>query len=392
MTSLVLKNVRSADGALRDVAMSGGRIVASAEGAPQIDGKGAMVLPGFVEAHTHLDKTLFGMAWYESHVAPKLIDKITNERASKARLGLDPARQSARQVALTVALGTSHIRSHVDIDTVHGLAGLEGVMATRAKYADVVDIEIVAFPQSGMLIRPGTLELMDEALALGADVVGGLDPCSMDKDPKGHLDAVFALAQKHGKPIDIHLHEPGELGLFTFGQIIERSNALGMAGKVTVSHAFCLGHTDYLAVGAMLEAIAKAGICVMTTGPAGYPAPPLMRALDAGIVVCSGSDGIRDFWSPYGNGDMLERAAFLGMRNDLDRDWEIARAVDVVTFGGAKALALAGYGLEIGDKADMVLVEGETLAEAVVSHRPRPLVIKGGKVVARDGVALFEVP
>src|SRR4029079_15274515 len=107
------------------------------------------------------------------------------EPKSKRNVGPDPRRQSARQVAISVARGTTHIRSHVDIDTVHGLKGVEGVMATREKYKDFIDIEVVAFPQSGMMIRPGTVELMDEALAMGAEVVGGLDPSSMDKDPKG---------------------------------------------------------------------------------------------------------------------------------------------------------------------------------------------------------------
>ncbi|RWC33563.1 MAG: cytosine deaminase [Mesorhizobium sp.] len=392
--TIIVKNVRPWGGAATDVTIAAGRITKFGSAtvwndAKVIDGAGAILLPGFVEAHTHLDKTLYGMAWNPNNVGSTLVEKITNERDSKSRLGLDPARQSARQVALSVAHGTTHIRSHVDIDTEHGLKGVLGVMETREKYADVIDLEIVAFPQSGMLIRQGTKELMDEALALGAEVVGGLDPCSMDLDPKGHLDVVFGLAEKHGKPIDIHLHELGELGAFSMRLIIDRTRAHAMSGKVTVSHAFCLGHNDYLAVGRLLEQLAEAGVAIMTTGPAGYPCPPLIRTLDAGITVCSGSDGIRDCWSPYGNADMLERAIFLGMRNDLDRDADLRRAVEVVTMGGATVMGIEGYGLGIGDVADLVLIEGETLAEAVVSRRTRPLVMKRGKVVARNGAALF---
>ena len=294
-------------------------------------------------------------------------------------------------MALSVARGTTHIRSHVDIDTVHGLKGVEGVMATRDKYKDFIDIEIVAFPQSGMMIRPGTVELMDEALSMGAEVVGGLDPSSMDKDPKGHLDTIFGLAEKHGKPIDIHLHEPGELGLFTMGMIVDRTRAHGLAGKVTVSHAFCLGHGDYLVVGRMLEDLANSAIAVMTTGPSGWPCPPLIRTLDAGITVCSGSDGIRDCWHPWGSGDMLERVMHLGERNYLSRDRDIRRIIDVVTWGGAKVMNIADYGLDAGHAADLMLVDGEALAEAVASCRPRRLVMKRGRVVSRDGVAPFEV-
>jgi cytosine/creatinine deaminase len=393
----ILKNVRPWGEAATDVTILGARIqsIGTAVALPAdgvaIDGAGAILLPGLVEAHTHLDKTLFGMKWNVNDVGSTLLDKITNEREMKSRLGIDPARQSARQVALSVARGTTHIRSHVDVDTVHGLKGIEGVMATREKYADYVDLEIAVFPQSGMMIRPGTVELMDEALKIGAEVVGGIDPSSMDKDPKGQLDTIFRLAEKHGKTIDIHLHEPGELGLFTMGMIVERTRAQGLAGKVTISHAFCLGHNDYLVVGRMLEDLAANGIAVMTTGPSGWPCPPLVRTLDAGIDVCSGSDGIRDCWHPWGTGDMLERVMFLGQRNHLSRDRDIRRIVDVVTFGGAKVMKVADYGLAAGNVADLVLVDGETLVEAVASCRPRRLVMKRGRVVARDGAAPFEV-
>ena len=114
----------------------------------------------------------------------------------------------------------------------------------------------VAFPQSGLLLRPGTLELLETALRNGADIVGGLDPSGIDRDPKGHLDAVFGLCQRHGKPLDIHLHEPGELGAFAMELIIERTLALGMQGKVVVSHAFCLG--DVARAPALYEALGQA--------------------------------------------------------------------------------------------------------------------------------------
>ena len=91
-------------------------------------------------------------------------------------------------------------------------AAPDGVLATREALAGRVDIQIVAFPQSGLLIRPGTAELLDRALAAGADVLGGLDPCAIDRDPARSLDLLFDLAERHGKPLDIHLHEPGELG------------------------------------------------------------------------------------------------------------------------------------------------------------------------------------
>lgn len=394
MFDLVLRNVRLGK-TLTDVGISGGRIAAIA---PGLDAAGAAVeqcaeavlLPGLVEAHTHLDKTLLGMDWVENKVAPDIRAKIDNERVMKSVVGLDPALQSARQVVMSIAKGSTAIRSHVDIDTEHGLAGFEGVAATRSRYADAIDLQIVAFPQSGMMIRKGTVELMDEALRQGADVVGGLDPCAIDRDPKGHLDVVFDLAVKHAKPIDIHLHEPAELGMFTFGMILDRTRAHGLAGKVTVSHAFSLGANDYLGISRLLDQIAAAGVHLMSTGPSMVPVPPLIRALDAGITVCSGTDGMRDFWNPYGNADMLERAQVLAQRNNLSQDIEIERSVDVCTHGGAKVMGLPDYGVAVGNFADLVLVEGRNVVEAVVTLPPRKLVLKRGRVVARDGVALVE--
>ena len=332
------------------------------------------------------------MPWYRNQVGPRLIDKIDNERKAKRELGIDPERQSARQVVQSIRMGSTQIRSHVDVDTDVGLAGIEGVMATRERYRDAIDVELVAFPQSGMLIRPGTVELMDAALKLGVEVVGGLDPAGMDRDPKGHVDAIFGLAERYGRPVDIHLHESAELGAFSMELIIERTNALSMAGRVTVSHAFCLGMADKAYVSRLIDQLAASGIHIMTTAPAARAAPPVKQLVEAGVVVCSGSDGIRDTWGPYGNADMLERAMFIGLRNNFRRDDEVEIGLDVCTFGGAKVMDIQDYGIEVGCVADLVLVEGETLAEAVASHAPRKLVVKRGRVVARDGEALLEAP
>ncbi len=148
-------------------------------------------------------------------------------------------------------------RTHVDIDTDAGLRHLESVVATRAALADVLDMQIVAFPQSGVLKRPGTRELLDDALANGADVLGALDPAAIDGNPAASLDITFALATKHGVPIDLHLHEPGDLGAFSFDLLLDRVEAHGYQGRVVVSHAFCLGALPDARRAALLERIAR---------------------------------------------------------------------------------------------------------------------------------------
>jgi cytosine/adenosine deaminase-related metal-dependent hydrolase len=389
--NLLIRNVRPYAAAPTDILIQHGRIVAGTAppNTPTLDGAGQIALPGLVEAHTHLDKSLLGLPWYRNEVGPRLIDKIDNERAVRRSLPIDPAQQSRRHAMLALSHGSTHIRSHVDVDTDCGIAGIQGVLGTREALTGLVTIDLVAFPQSGLLIRPGTVELMQQALRLGAETVGGLDPCAIDRDPKGHLDTVFGLAEKFGRGVDIHLHEPGEMGLFSTELIIERTRALGMAGRVIISHAFCLGMPDATVTDPVIEALAEASIAIMTTAPASRPVPSVLRLIKAGVTVCAGSDGIRDTWGPYGNADMLERAMFVGLRNNFRRDDELRIALDTVTTGGATALGLQGYGLTPGCGGDIVLVASETIAEAVAQHPGSRTVIKRGRIVVRAGQAVI---
>lgn len=397
MSDLLITNARPMGGANADILIKDGRIAAIgpdivAEGVAVEDAGGRIAIPGLVDAHTHLDKSLLGYPWYKNEVGPRLIDKIDNERKVKREYGLDAHVQSMRQSLQSVGYGTTLIRTHVDIDTDQGLAALEGVMETRRQLAGVVEIEIVAFPQSGLMRRPGTAELLDQAMTMGADLVGGLDPCGMDRDPKAHLDTIFAIAEKHGKGIDIHLHELGELGAFSMEMIFERIRAMGMQGKVAVSHAFCLALPDWNVSQALIDTCAELDVPILTTAPPSRDTPSLKRLHSAGVRFGAGVDGFRDTWGPYGNGDMLERAMLLGMKNNLRRDDEIVMALDVCTTGGAAAMDRTAHALEVGGRGDVVLVEGESVGETVVTHQPRKLVVTAGNIVARDGASLRARP
>lgn len=394
MTNLLIRNVRPKGGAATDLLIRDGRFAAgpAPAGTPELDGAGRLALPGLIEAHTHLDKTVMGMPGYRNENGPTLIDKIDNERSARRTLPIPPHRQSMRHALLTVSHGTTHIRTHVDVDTECGIQGIEGVLQTRADLADVVGIDLVAFPQSGMLIRPGTVELMEQALRLGCGTVGGLDPCAIDRDPKGHLDIIFGMAERHGCGIDIHLHEPGEMGAFSMELIIERTRALGMAGRVVIDHAFCLGTPDPALVNPLVDALAAAGIAIATTAPASRAVPVFKQLVAAGVVLCAGSDGVRDTWSPYGNGDMLERGMLLGLRNNLRRDDELEQVLDAITVDAARALRLADYGMAPGCWGDLVLVDAETVAEAVAQRPGRRTTIRRGIVTAQDGQALHPAP
>ena len=389
MAHLMLRNVRPFGGDAVDILVAGdaiaavGRDLAAPEDAAVEDGGGALLLPGLVEGHTHLDKSLWGGPWHRNEVGPTRLDRIENERAWRARSGHDPAAASLALAQAFLANGTTRIRTHADIDTEIGLAHLHGTMRTREALAAPVEMQIVAFPQSGLTNRPGTEALMDAALAEGADVVGGIDPCAIDRDPVRCLDATFALATRHGRLIDIHLHEPGEIGAFSLELILERTEALGMQGKVVISHGFCLGAIAERERDTLLAHMARLEVAIATTAPAGTPVPPLTACRAAGVTVIGGNDGIRDTWTPYARPDMLDRAMHIGLRNALRRDDELAWALECVTAGAARGCGFGGYGLEVGDRADLVLVDAATAAEAVVAAPPRRLVVAAGQVVVR---------
>jgi cytosine/adenosine deaminase-related metal-dependent hydrolase len=389
--SLFLSNVRLTDGQQVCVSVADGRIealgpqAAAQPGVAVEDGGGALLLPGFVEGHTHIDKTHWGLPWYRNEVGPLLTDRISNEREWRKTSGHDAAAQSLALSRAFVQAGTTRLRTHVDVDTAAGLRYIEGVLRTRHTMRDVLDMQIVAFPQSGMLIRPGTTDLLGSALAEGADVLGALDPALIDGDPVASLNATFALAERYRKPIDIHLHEPGEVGAFTLKLLLDRVEAMSMQGQVVVSHAFCLGALPDRERDALLERIARLRIALLTSAPASRPVPPLKLCKDKGVTIFGGNDGIRDTWSPYGVPDMLERAMLIGMRYDLRRDDDLALAFDCVSDTAARGCGFADYGLRVGARADLVLVDAETVAHAVVARPKRKLVIANGRIVARDG-------
>lgn len=397
MHDLLLRNVRPMAGESCDILIRNGKIAGfgtfEADGAmPVEDGQGAIIAPGLIDAHTHLDKTTWGMPWHVNNRAAILRGRIDFERENRKQIGIDPHRQSMRHAIGLAANGASHIRSHVDIDTTHGLSMVEGVWQTRDALKGIIDIEIVAFPQSGVMVMPGTVELLDEALRQGCEVLGGIDPCGIDRDPKGQLDILFALAVKHGVDIDIHLHETGDLGAFTMELIFERIRANGMEGRVAISHAFALGMNDYLRVGKLIDEIARLDVAILTTGAPSAAVPSIMRLKEAGVRVGGGCDGIQDTWGPWGQPDMLDRAKIIGMKNGLRSDIELAHVLHVVSQGGADVMRLKDYGLAVGCNADFTLLTGETLAHAVVDVAPRPMVVKGGRVIARQGKAIVEMP
>lgn len=384
MGAVIFPHLRPLGGAPMDVHVAEGRITAlTPSTAP---GPAALVLPGLVEGHCHLDKTLWGQPWWPNDVGPLLTDRIENEKRTRRAIGMDAAREGRALAQAHLAAGTTRLRSHVDVDEESRLTHVEALLGLREAMREVLDIQLVAFPQSGILRTPGVEAWLETALRLGCDVVGGLDPSLIDRDPVRHLDIVFGLADRHGKSVDIHLHEARELGAFSMELIAERARALGLAGRVVISHGFALGDVAPARADALLALLAGAGVALCTSAPPSRAVPPLKRARELGVTLFAGNDNIRDTWSPYNAPDMLARAAMLGLKYELRRDVDIALALDAVTGEAAKGCGFARYGLEVGARADLVVMDAQTVAEAVVQRKAPALVVSGGRIVARNGV------
>ncbi|MDN7944711.1 amidohydrolase family protein [Burkholderia multivorans] len=384
MTDRLFTHAVDADGQPLELLVRDGRFVAigrdcsAAPGTETIDLDGRVVLPGFVDGHIHLDKSFVGDRWVPHEPVDSLRERLAVE---KRQLAAAPpiAERAHALIAQAAAFGTVAMRSHVDVDATTGLANLHAVMAARERWRGIVDIELVAFPQAGVVSCAGTAEMLDAAVREGADVVGGIDPTTLDGDADGQLDIVFGIAEKRGVKIDIHLHEPGDTGIAQLLRIAARTRAAGLGGRVNVSHAYALGQVGADVVARTAAALADAGVSIMTNAPGDCAFPPVLALRDAGVHVFAGNDNIRDAWWPYGNGDMLQRAMLVGYRSGFYTDDALRVALDMATHAGARAIGRAHYGLAVGCDATFVAVRAPNAAAAVAGVPAERWVVRRGE-------------
>ncbi|MGZ0067091.1 amidohydrolase family protein [Microbacterium arborescens] len=400
MTRTILSRVRAWGGATTDVIVDGGVITGTAApgtadttAADVVDGRGRILIPSFADVHVHLDSTRIGLPFRPHTGSPGVWNMMLNDRRNWREAEASIEERVATTLERAIARGTTAVRTYAQVDVDAGHERLEAVVAAREANAGRCDVEIIAFPQAGLLREAGSADVLDEAMTRGADVVGGIDPCALDRDPVRHLDIVFGIAEKHGAPIDIHLHEPDQLAKFSAELIIERTRATGMQGRVTISHGYGLGRLPEAQLRPLLDEMRELDISMATIAPP-TPLPTLMLA-EYGIRLGLGQDGQRDYWSPYGNTDMLDRTWQLAFTNGFRRDEDIEHCVAIATVGGrsvmGRAPGLNGAadrpGLAVGDPADLVLVSGDTVTAAVMDRSPDRTVLYRGVVVA-DGLEL----
>ncbi len=361
------------------------------EGFTVVEGRGRLLLPSFSDVHVHLDSTRIGLPFREHTGGPGVWTMMMNDRLNWRNAEVPLQERVNDTLGRMIARGTTRVRSYAQVDVDCKLERFEAVAAAKEKFSAQASVDIIAFPQAGLLLEEGTVELMEEALKAGANVMGGIDPCTLDRDPAKHLDIVFGLAEKYQVPIDIHLHEPGELGVFSTDLVLERTRALGMQGKVTMSHAYQLGSVNEATTRRLIDAFAELDVSLASVAPSAAGQLPIPLLTEAGVRLGLGEDGQRDYWSPYGNTDMLDRTWQLAFTHGFRKDELIEHCLAIATIGGASILDPSATrlkdtahrpGVEVGDPADLLLVEGETVASTVMDRGKDRTVIHAGRVVA----------
>jgi len=384
-----------------DVAVAGGRYAeiapaVAARGAREVEAGGRLLAPAFVDPHIHLDKVLVA-----EDVRPNrsgtLGEAIAILWERKAAYTVDEiVRRAGQVIESAVVTGTTRIRTHVDVDTIGKLRPLEGVAAARERYRDLVDVEIVAFPQEGVVRDPGTADLLARAVEAGADLVGGMPHNEASPaDSRRHVEICFEIAMRHGRDIDMHVDETDDPASRTLEIVADLTLANGYQGRVTAGHTCALAAYPDDYARAVIDKLARAGVHMITN-----PATNLMlqgrldrqpvrrgvtrvkELLAAGVNVAMGQDCVKDTFYPFGRADMLEVALITAHAAHLSLPPEVETVFAMGTTLAARVLRIPDYAVETGHRADFMLLDASTPAEAIRLQAPRRLVVRQGRVVA----------
>lgn len=344
-----------------------------------------LALPGLVNLHAHADR-----AYTVQSFRPRTFaDALAAAAAARAAFtAADVEMRAARLFEQSVSYGVTRIRTHTDVDPIVELRSMAGVLAAKRRMADRLDVDVVAFSTSrNDLGEPHAVERLKRAVAMGADLIGA--SLNASADPPRALAALFDLAERSELPVDIHLDEHLEPDRMLSGMVADAIIARGLQGRVTLSHVCVLATLDAIAAGRLMEKFAHAGVTVVALPAANLflqdrgGQSPIRRGvtlarelLAAGVDVRCGTDNVRDWFFPFGDGDMLETALFAAIAAHLDDPTDLIGAV----CGGRRAIAE-------GDPADLVLLSASSLDDALARRPAGRVVFKGARQVAGPPLA-----
>lgn len=402
---LIIRQVRIDDEKpLVDIGIRDGRIAAIEEhldrkGDEEIDAEGRAALPGFIEPHLHLDKAFLHrrmparLGTLDEAIRVTGILKAKQERE-------DVLERSRRVLDMAIANGTTLIRAHPDVDPIQGLIGVETALELQEEYRDLIDLQIVAFPQEGILKTTGVLELMEKALDLGADVVGGCpyNELSWD-DTRAHIDRVFKLAVERGHPVDMHVDFADDASDQRFASteyIARKTIELGYQGRVALGHVTSLASLTPERLEPLIALLREADITIVTLpatdtylgGRRDIVNPrrgvtPVRALAKGGVNVAYSSNNVRNAFTPFGKADPLQIGNLLAHLIQFGTPEHQADILKMSTNNAARAVGLNdSYGLAVGKQADFMILDTLVVADALLDLPARSWVFKRGRVAA----------
>lgn len=400
---LLIRNTRIADGKpLVDIAIGEGRFLAirpdlTADAPRSIDAGGRAAIPGLLEPHLHLDKALLEQRM--PNRSGTLAEAIRITGLLKARQVREDVLDRSRQVLdMAVRNGVVAVRAQPDVDPIQGLIGVETGLTLAQEYKNLLDLQIVAFPQEGILKAPGTLEMMEEALKMGAGVVGGCPYSERSwEDTRSHVDRCFELAQKYGRDLDLHTDfadDTSDQRFAAAAYIAEKTIETGYQGRVTLGHMTSLGALLPDRAKPVIDLLQRADISIVTLpatdtylgGRKDQASPrrgltPVLALRNAGVNVAYSSNNIRNAFTPFGKVDPLQIGNMLAHIAQLGSPDDQAYVLQMATANAARAMGIADrYGIEVGKQADLVILDTPSVADAILDLPARSWVIKKGKV------------
>lgn len=358
--------------------------IAQEEGTLTFDANRLLVLPAFEEMHIHIDKTYYSGPWKACMPAENIFTRFNEEKTILPKQLATAQDRAENMLELLLRNGATNIRTHCNVDPVIGLRNLEATLAALGTYKDRLSGRIVAFPQHGLL-RSNSMQLVKDAMRMGAQLVGGVDPATVDNDIEKSLHTIMDIAVEFNADVDIHLHDANNLGTFTMKRLASLTEEAGWQGRVTISHALGLdGVTDKEAE-EVAERLAALKIDITSTVPIGKQVIPIPLLDRKGVKVSLGNDSITDHWSPFGTGDMLQKANRLAERFGWSDERSLGKALRFIT-GGKETLNNEGKRVwpNVGDEASFVLTNATCAAEAVARQTEKRVVMYKGNVVIGD--------
>ena len=365
-----------------------------AQGSQVIDGSGLMASPLFIDPHHHLDCAFLSDP---PNISGTLEEAIQiNARIKESRSDQDIYEKACRALRMALQNGTGWMRSHTDIDSVSKLKLLHPVLEAKAKYRGLVDVQVVAFPQLGLVADPQSVDLMRTAMQAGADVVGGMPHAEASSAGAArHIEIAFQIAEEFNADIDMHVDETDDPASRTLELLAEATIRHAYHGRVTAGHCCALATYPVDYARRVIEKVALAEMNVITNPLVNlylqgrHDRQPVRRGitrvkqlLEAGVNVACGSDDISNIFFPFGRMDMLEVAMAASVVAHLTRPEQIQTAFDMPRWRAAQALRLKDYGIMVGRPANLVFLAAKNAREALQLQPVKRMVFRDGILVS----------